>query len=194
MYGLSYFYWFIYGTNLDLPAVLGKLVGLGYEIGRATYRGGLVHLEPLPDGSAAKRVYEDGVVQIFADLNKGALGVYAESYNLVNRGVADLSRALAELSAPEPPRAELHISFGFSGNDCRSEKLVLAGEDFVKTGLVLVSGKPQGGEGIYILITPAGDGRYITYIVIGGGWQYTISRLKRAGDLINSLLALFNCK
>lgn len=194
MYGLSYLYWFIYGASIDLPAVLAKLVGLGYEIGRATYREGLVHLEPLPDGSAAKRVYEDGTVYVFADLNKGALGVYAESYNLVNRGVADLSRAFAELSAPEPPRAELHISFGFSGNDCRSEKVVLAGEEFVKTGLVLVSGKPQGGEGIYISITPTGDGRYIAYIIIGGGWQYTVSRLKRAGDLINSLLAFFNCK
>ncbi|MGC8583825.1 MAG: hypothetical protein ACP5MH_08855 [Thermoproteus sp.] len=193
IYGLSYTYWFIYGTNFDLPAVLGKLVGLGYEVGHATYREGMLHLDPLPGGYAARRVYEEGIVYLLADVQRGALGVYSDSLNILNRGVADVSRALMELSMPEPPRAELHVSFGFPGNDCRSEKVSIAGEEFVKTGIVLISGEPQGGEGIYISITPLGGGRYMTYLIVGGGWQYVVSHMKRIGDLVNSLLAYFNC-
>ncbi|KUO88250.1 MAG: hypothetical protein AT715_07785 [Thermoproteus sp. JCHS_4] len=193
MYGISYVYWLVYGSSLDLPAILGRLVGLGYEIGRAGYREGAVYLDPLPGGYAARRVYEEGIVYLLADLQRGALGVFSEGYGLLNRGIADVSRALMELSMPEPPRAELHVSFGLAGEDCRKEKVSISGIEFVRTGLVLMSGEPQGGEGIYVSVTPVGTGRYMAYLVVGGGWQYVLSHMKRIGDLLNSLVGYFVC-
>ncbi|PLC63159.1 hypothetical protein B7L68_06520 [Thermoproteus sp. CP80] len=193
MYGISYIYWLVYGSSLDLPAILGRLVGLGYEIGRAGYREGAVYLDPLPGGYAARRVYEEGIVYLLADLQRGALGVFSEGYGLLNRGIADVSRALMELSMPEPPRAELHVSFGLAGEDCRKEKVSISGIEFVRTGLVLMSGEPQGGEGIYVSVTPVGTGRYMAYLVVGGGWQYVLSHMKRIGDLLNSLVGYFVC-
>jgi len=191
--GISYVYWLVYGSSLDLPAILGRLVGLGYEIGRAGYREGAVYLDPLPGGYAARRVYEEGIVYLLADLQRGALGVFSEGYGLLNRGIADVSRALMELSMPEPPRAELHVSFGLAGEDCRKEKVSISGIEFVRTGLVLMSGEPQGGEGIYVSVTPVGTGRYMAYLVVGGGWQYVLSHMKRIGDLLNSLVGYFVC-
>ena len=193
IYGISYVYWLVYGSSLDLPAILGRLVGLGYEIGRAGYREGAVYLDPLPGGYAARRVYEEGIVYLLADLQRGALGVFSEGYGLLNRGIADVSRALMELSMPEPPRAELHVSFGLAGEDCRKEKVSISGIEFVRTGLVLMSGEPQGGEGIYVSVTPVGTGRYMAYLVVGGGWQYVLSHMKRIGDLLNSLVGYFVC-
>ncbi|MFP3251795.1 MAG: hypothetical protein RXO32_08735 [Thermoproteus sp.] len=193
IYGISYIYWLVYGSSLDLPAILGRLVGLGYEIGRAGYREGAVYLDPLPGGYAARRVYEEGIVYLLADLQRGALGVFSEGYGLLNRGIADVSRALMELSMPEPPRAELHVSFGLAGEDCRKEKVSISGIEFVRTGLVLMSGEPQGGEGIYVSVTPVGTGRYMAYLVVGGGWQYVLSHMKRIGDLLNSLVGYFVC-
>jgi hypothetical protein len=193
IYGISYVYWLVYGSSLDLPAILGRLVGLGYEIGRAGYREGAVYLDPLPGGYAARRVYEEGIVYLLADLQRGALGVFSEGYGLLNRGIADVSRALIELSMPEPPRAELHVSFGLAGEDCRKEKVSISGIEFVRTGLVLMSGEPQGGEGIYVSVTPVGTGRYMAYLVVGGGWQYVLSHMKRIGDLLNSLVGYFVC-
>jgi hypothetical protein len=193
IYGISYVYWLVYGSSLDLPAILGRLVGLGYEIGRAGYREGAAYLDPLPGGYAARRVYEEGIVYLLADLQRGALGVFSEGYGLLNRGIADVSRALMELSMPEPPRAELHVSFGLAGEDCRKEKVSISGIEFVRTGLVLMSGEPQGGEGIYVSVTPVGTGRYMAYLVVGGGWQYVLSHMKRIGDLLNSLVGYFVC-
>ena len=193
IYGISYVYWLIYGSSLDLPAILGRLVGLGYEVGRVGYREGVVYLDPLPGGYAARRVYEDGVVYLLADLQRGALGVFGEGYDLLNRGVADVSRALIELSMPEPPRAELHVSFGLGGSDCRKEKITFSGIEFVKTGLVLIHGEPQGGEGVFVSVTPMGKDRYMTYLMIGGGWQYVVSHMKRIGDILNSLVNYFIC-
>lgn len=193
IYGISYVYWLVYGSSLDIPAILGRLVGLGYEIGHAGYRGGEVYLDPLPGGYAARRVYEEGIVYLLADLGRGALGVFSEGYGLLNRGVADVSRALMELSMPESPRAELHVSFGLAGEDCRKEKVSISGIEFVKTGLVLINGKPQGGEGIYISVTPVGTGRYVAYLVVGGGWRYVLSHMKRVGDLLNALVNYFAC-
>jgi len=112
---------------------------------------------------------------------------------VLNRGIADVSRALMELSMPEPPRAELHVSFGLAGEDCRKEKVSISGIEFVRTGLVLMSGEPQGGEGIYVSVTPVGTGRYMAYLVVGGGWQYVLSHMKRIGDLLNSLVGYFVC-
>lgn len=194
IYGAGYLFWAIYGTSFDVPAVLLKLVGLGYEVGRAAYREGGVKLEPLPGGYAARRDYEEGAVYILADLNRWALGVYAERADLLSRGVADLSRAYMELSIPEPPRAELHISFGLAASDCRSEKVAIGGVEFEKTGLVLRHGDIEGGDGVYISITPTGAGRYLFYMLAGGKWGHVVKYMRDAGDLVREVVAYFTCR
>ncbi len=193
IYGVSYLFWAIYGTSFDLPAVLGRLVGLGYEVGRATYREGFIHLEPLPGGYAARRVYEDGTVYVLADLQRGAVGVYADIYPVFTRGLAELTRALNEAQLPEPARTEFAVAFGHRGRDCRSEKVKLADVEFVKSGFVLIHGEPQEGEGIQIALTPVDGSRYIGYIAIRGRWQFTIPHIYRINDLINAAVNYLNC-
>ncbi|MEM1889842.1 MAG: hypothetical protein QW680_08550 [Pyrobaculum sp.] len=192
-YGAGYTFWSIFGTSIDIPAVLLKLVGLGYEVAKAIYRDGGIYIEPLPGGFAARRVFEDGVVYVTVDLNKWAVGAFADSLPLLNRAVGDLARAYIELSMPEPPRAELYISFGFAASDCRSEKIYISGVEFEKTGLVLRHGDTEGGDGIYISITPLGRGRQIFYLMAGGRWSFVVEYLKRVGDYVRAVLTYYTC-
>jgi len=106
VYSSSYLFWFIYGGEFDPPAVLSELVGLGYEVAKTSFREGFIYVDTLPGGYAGRRVYEEGDVYLLANLQRGALGVTADKYQLAMWGIADVSRSLMELSVPEPPRAE----------------------------------------------------------------------------------------
>ncbi|ACB39362.1 hypothetical protein [Pyrobaculum neutrophilum] len=193
-YGASYYFWAIYGTEIDVPAFLNKLVGLGYEVGKAYYRSGSVQVEPLPGGHAARRVYEEGEVRVYVDTARWAVGVSGEGYHLTARGVADVSRAFMELSFPEPPRAEFHVSLGFSGENCRRGVVKIADLEMAVDGFVLTAGSPQGGEGVYAAVNPAGGGRYILYVVVGGGWSYVVTYMKRIGDVLNGIVQYVTCR
>ncbi|CCC80715.1 hypothetical protein [Thermoproteus tenax] len=193
IYSSSYLYWFIYGGEFDVPAVLGKLVGLGYEVARAGYREGYVYLDPLPGGYAGRRVYEEGDVYLLANMQRGALGVAADKYQLVMRGAADVSRAIMELAMPEPPRAEFHASLGATLDYCRAEQVKLADVELQKSGMILTAGEPQGGDGIYISVNPMGGRRYMVYAIIGGRWGYVAEHAKRVNDLLSAVLSYISC-
>ncbi|ABL87372.1 hypothetical protein Pisl_0190 [Pyrobaculum islandicum DSM 4184] len=191
VYSSSYLFWAIYGSEVDIPAFLNKLVGLGYEVGKAYYRSGSIQVEPLPGGYAARRVYEEGEVKIYIDTARWAVGTSGDNYQLTMRGVADISRAFIELSFPEPPRAEFHTSIGLKAENCRRQTVKIGDVEMAVDGYILTTGQPQGGEGIYIAITPTGGGRYIAYIIVGGSWSYVVTYAKRIGDIINGAIHFF---
>lgn len=189
IYGKSHVFWAVYGADVDLPAILLKLVGLGYEVARSGFREGRIYLDPLPGGYAGLRRYAEGAVYLLANLDRGAVGVSAEEHGLLIRGMADLSRALGELQMPEPPRAELHVSFAVVGRLREGGGWEVGDVKLYRAGLYAVHGDPQGGEGIFISIGPMGAERYLTYVVVGGRWGYVVSLARRIWDLLAQLLS-----
>ena len=192
VYSSSYLFWFIYGGEFDLPAVLSKLVGLGYEVAKTGFREGFIYVDPLPGGYAGRRVYEEGDVYLLANLQRGALGVTADKYQLAMWGVADVSRALMELSMPEPPRAEFQTSMGVTLNFCR-EKVKIGGVEFERSGAILTSGELQGGDGIYLSLNPMSGNRYLLFVSVGGRWSYVVEHAKRINDVVAAALARLSC-
>lgn len=190
IYGKGHVFWAVYGADVDIPAILLKLVGLGYEVARSGYREGKLYLDPLPGGYIGIRRYGEGNVYLLANLERGALGVSAEEYNVLMRGIADLSRALGELQMPEPPRTELHVSFAFTGRLRDAAKWEVGGVELKKAGLYAVHGDPQGGEGVFVSIGPLGSERYLAYIIVGGRWGYVVSLAKRIWELVSQLLRI----
>ncbi|MEL9990625.1 MAG: hypothetical protein QXP98_00225 [Thermoproteus sp.] len=188
IYGKQHVFWLIYGTDFDLPAVLAKLVGLGYEIARSGYREGYVYLDPLPGGYAARRVYEEGEVRLLANLQRGALGVVAEEHQLMLRGVADVFRALSELKIGEPPRVELHVTFGFVGSLKESGEIDAGDLKLKRAGLYATYGDPHTGDGVLLSISPLGPQRYMAYVLIGGRWEFVIGYARRVWELASNIL------
>jgi len=188
MYGKQHVFWLIYGTEVDLPAILAKLVGLGYEVAKSGYREGVVYFDPLPGGYAAVRRYEEGDVYLLANLQRGAIGVVAEDFLLLKRGLADLSRALIELKIGEPPRAELHISFGIHGRLREGGEVKVGDTEFRKSGVYLTAGTPFNGDGVFVSISPLGVERLLFYLIVSGSWAFVISRLNTIYDIISQLL------
>jgi len=188
MYGKQHVFWLIYSTEIDLPAILTKLVGLGYEVAKSGYREGVAYFDPLPGGYAAIRRYEDGDVYLLANLQRGAIGVVAEDFLLLKRGLADLSRALMELKMGEPPRAELHVSFGVHGKLREGGGVKVGDVEFHKSGVYLTAGTPFSGDGIFVSISPLGVERLLFYLIVSGSWTFVISKLNNIYDLISQLL------
>jgi hypothetical protein len=193
VYSSTYLFWLVYGSALDVPAVLRGLVRLGYEVARSGFREGRVYVDALPGGYAGRRVYEEGEVYLLVDLPRGALGVTADKHQLAMRGAADLSRVLSELSVPEPPRAEFNVSLGVVMSACGEERVEMAGVVFDRRGHVLVSGEPQGGNGIYLSVNPLGGDRYLVFASISGKWGYVIEHAKRVNEIVWALLARISC-
>jgi len=193
VYSSSYLFWFIYGGEFDVPAVLKKLVGLGYEVAKTGFREGFIYIDPLSGGYAGRRIYEDGDVYLLVNLQRGALGVTSDNYQLTMRGVADVSRALMELSMPEPPRAEFQVSLGVTLQFCKTQ-IELGGVEFKENGVILTSGEPQGGDGIYLSLNPMGGNRYLLFISVGGRWGYVVDLARRVNDLITAALTKLACR
>lgn len=188
IYNKEHILWLIYGSDFDLPAVLLKLVGLGYEVARSGYREGYVYLDPLPGGYAARRVYEEGEVRLLANLQRGALGIVAEEHQLMLRGVADVFRALSELKMGEPPRVELHVTFGFVGELKESGEIDTGDFKLKRTGLYATYGDPHTGDGVLLSISPLGPQRYLVYLIVGGKWEFVLSHARRVWDFIANIL------
>jgi hypothetical protein len=70
VYSSSYLFWFIYGGEFDLSAVLSKLVGLGYEVAKTGFREGFIYVDPLP-GAARGDASTRRVMSICSQICRG---------------------------------------------------------------------------------------------------------------------------
>lgn len=190
--GLSITFWAIYSTDIDLPAVLSRLVGLGYVVAKAYFVNGKPMVDLLADGSLAYKSTNHGPIRMLYDNSRKAVGVFASNTDLALTGVTELYRSLRDANVPEPPITELSVSYEDSLTICGNRGFEFMNMKLEERGTVLMWGEPQG-RNMYIVITPIAQGKSLVLIGVRGEWGLTTQVLKRLGDAFLEISKL-NCK
>ncbi|MFB6490086.1 MAG: hypothetical protein TU35_002375 [Thermoproteus sp. AZ2] len=177
----------LYFARLDLPAVLTRLAGLGYGVASAYYMGQELRVERLGgEGEVAQKGFEDGVVKIYFNEERTALGVASASPALLRQGLAEAYRALAESGAPQPQLVEAYLSF--SANIAfRGRSVTALGLELAEEGAFFVGGR----EGLEVRISVApihGDRRLVT-VYLGGRWDAVVPIINNAQQAIQEVLS-----
>lgn len=53
-----------------------------------------------------------------------------------------------------------------------------------KSGVILTSGEPQGGDGVYLSLNPMSGDCYLFFVSVGGRWGYVVEHAKRINDVV----------
>ncbi len=172
-----------------MPAVISRLAGLGYTTCKAHYLDGeliIDYLDDVLENVIARREVEDDIVRILYDRKRHAIGVISSKQESFVIGLADLYRALQEISIPEPLMAELIVSYVSDIVIDEESKVEFQGLKLKIRGKVLLWGDPQG-KSICVLISPLADNRSLITIAVRGEWGFTINALRNMKELMNSL-------
>lgn len=174
-------------ARLDLPAVLARLAGLGYGVASAYYMGQELRVERLGDeGEVAQKSLEDGVIKVYFNEERMALGVVSASPALLRQGLAELYRALAESGAPQPQVVEAFLSFS-ANMAFRGRSITALGLELAEEGAFFVGGR----EGLEVRISVApihGDRRLVT-IYLGGSWDAVVPIINNSQQVIQEVLS-----
>ncbi len=175
-------------TRVDLPAVLARLVGLGYSTSSAYYLGQELRVNYMDlEGKIAEKGFEDGFVRIYYNEYKVALGVVSNSQELLRLGLAELYRALIESGASQPHMVEAHISFS-TNLQIKGRVVSTLGLELREGGFMLV-GAREGLE-VRVTVMPIQGDRKLVTIYLGGNWDSVVPLVNNAQQTVQDILSV----